>query len=660
MDHSQQNAPAAYLVIRQEGSWSDIFRLLPNQVLTIGRSSKCAIVVPDDRTSRRHAEVYFDQGSWMVRDLDSRNGTLLNEAPVHGAVGLKNGQVIQVASCRMSFADSLVGAFGEPGAGPLSDEGASEQATQEIDLPTVITHRTELEAWSTKLAFEIASQASWGEACETALGLILQTVGAQAGGILGIESFVESRLKSENKPSDLSNQRLTVLAARERSGKAYHRIGTFLWKNLASDRKSILARNVQNDPQMGDVQSSQTRVTSSVLCSPILNGDSLLGLVHVYTRDDEPMLTPKSLEVASAAAQMLGAAYQQFSRQRKIQRKLSASLKEVERLKEQLTDHQRDFEMIGDSPAMKRMQSQLERVAATQATVLLRGESGSGKELAAREIHRLSQRSSRAFIAINCGALTPSLLESELFGHEKGSFTGATERKLGKFELADGGTLMLDEVGEMSPEIQVKFLRILEGQPFERVGGSKPISVDVRVISATNRDLEDAVQQGRFRSDLYFRLRVVEIAVPSLRDRSEDVLLLANHFLSSFRLRSGHGPVAFSREAESAILTYSWPGNIRELRNSVERAHVLASGELAELDDLALSNLKVPGLKVSVEQPATVGYRERSLDEVEREHILATLERTEGQKSRAAAILGIERSTLDRKLKRFEEEASNR
>jgi Nif-specific regulatory protein len=242
-------------------------------------------------------------------------------------------------------------------------------------------------------------------------------------------------------------------------------------------------------------------------------------------------------------------------------------------------------------------------------------------------------------------------LESELFGHEKGSFTGATERKAGKFELADGGTLLLDEVGEMPPEIQVKFLRALEGQTFERVGGSKPIQVDVRVVAATNRDLEQAVKAGTFRSDLYYRLRVVEILLPSLRDRPEDILPLAEHFLQTFRQRSGHGPTGFSPAAQQAILRHRWPGNVRELRNSVERAVVLANGPLAEPEDLALSQLEVE----EPSKPIATGYREQSLEEVEQQHIIETLKYTQGQKSRAASILGIERSTLDRKLKKIEE-----
>ncbi len=636
MSSLQQTAPTAYLIIRQGGRWSDVFRLQPGQSLVIGRSSSNAIVVPDDRSSRQHAEVFFEDGAWKVRDLGSRNGTLVNGNQLTDTHRLSNGQVIQVASCRVSFVDSIAAAFSGLGpSSPLSDDGGSNQQTVELDAPPSIIHRTQLDSRSTELAFDIAKQTSWEAACEIALASVLRLLPALAGGVLGI---------------DENDHRMSILAAQERSGKAYHRVSDFLAKSVLADGQAVLARNIMNDPSIGDIQSSQASSTISVLCSPIHDGTRIIGLLHIYTRDDEPMLTPKSLELALSTSQLLGIAYEQLGREKLIQNKLAATQKQVKQLKQQLDEHQSQFQMIGQSPALARLQSQLQRVAITQANILLRGESGVGKELAARQIHALSKRADGPFVAINCGALTPSLLESELFGHEKGSFTGATERKSGKFEIADGGTLMLDEVGEMPPEIQVKFLRVLEGQPFERVGGSKPIQVNVRVVAATNRDLELAVKEGSFRSDLYFRLRVVELSLPSLRERPEDIMLLAEHFPQFFRQRSGHGPTGFTPKAQQAILQYRWPGNIRELRNSVERASVLANGALAEPEDLALSLLDF-----SHEYPrSAAGYQEKSLEDVEQQHILDTLEFTKGQKSRAASILGIERSTLDRKLKKIE------
>ena len=354
-----------------------------------------------------------------------------------------------------------------------------------------------------------------------------------------------------------------------------------------------------------------------------------------------------------AIAEVLSVSISNLFRQQSLETKLKSTSSRLEQLEQQLGHG----DWIGDSNAMNLLREQVRRVAPTQATVLIRGESGTGKELVTRAIHENSPRCNGPFITINCAALSPTLLESELFGHEKGAFTGATDRKIGKFELADGGTMLLDELGEMSMEIQAKFLRVLEGHPFERLGSNKPIRTNVRIVAATNRDLEHAVQEGRFRSDLYFRLRVIELKIPPLRERVGDVLPLAEFFLKQFRNNSGHGPTRFSDRAQAAMLAYHWPGNVRELKNCVERAHVLAIGDVAEPEDLALSHLQVPGIE-SRTQAASAGpetYKERTLDEVELEHIAQTLRYTQGQKNRAASILGIERSTLDRKLKRLQD-----
>jgi Nif-specific regulatory protein len=303
---------------------------------------------------------------------------------------------------------------------------------------------------------------------------------------------------------------------------------------------------------------------------------------------------------------------------------------------------------------MYRVHEEIARAAPSNATVLIRGESGVGKELVARSVHFSSPRKNGPFVCLNCAALTESLLESELFGHEKGAFTGATDRKIGKFEAADKGTLMLDEIGEMSLSIQAKFLRVLEGHPFERVGGSKAIKTDVRVIAATNRDLEEDVRKGAFRKDLFFRLHVIQIEVPALRYRPEDVMTLADFFLNKFNAETGRRITGFTPQARSQLQRYRWPGNVRELKNVIERAVVLARESEIQLDDLLLTNLTTAtesrfdfGTLVSQYVPA-------SLEEVEKQHIEATLIATEWNKSKTSQILGIERSTLDRKIKRYD------
>jgi Nif-specific regulatory protein len=315
-----------------------------------------------------------------------------------------------------------------------------------------------------------------------------------------------------------------------------------------------------------------------------------------------------------------------------------------ERLRENLRV---ETELVGQSQAIESIKQQIARVAPTNATALVRGESGVGKELVARAIHMNSPRRNGPLVCLNCAALTETLLESELFGHEKGSFTGATEQKIGKFEAAHRGTIFLDEIGEMKPGTQAKLLRVLEGQPFERVGGGKSIQVDVRVVAATNVELEAAVQEGRFRRDLYFRLQVVEIIVSPLRHRKEDIPVLADYFLSRLAQEVGRRLRGFSDSALQKLMRYDWPGNVRELRNMIERAVVLGTGDEVTEKDIQLSSLAAPTSVLSGE------YRPITLDDMEREHIAATLAHTEWNKSQTATILGIERSTLDRKIQRY-------
>jgi len=310
-------------------------------------------------------------------------------------------------------------------------------------------------------------------------------------------------------------------------------------------------------------------------------------------------------------------------------------------------------EIIGDSPVMRQVTEEIRRAASSNATVLVRGESGVGKELVARAVHYSSARCDNVFVCLNCAALAEDLLASELFGHEKGAFTGATDRKIGKFEAAHKGTLMLDEIGEMSQGIQAKFLRVLEGHPFERVGGNTPVKVDVRVIAATNRDLEKDVAEKLFRRDLYFRLRVLEIIVPALRKRPEDVAVLADYFLQKFNDETGRKIRGYTQAAKEKLLHYLWPGNVRELKNVIERAVVLCRSREIGPDDLLMTKLATAG---DTEAPQVLHekFAPTSLEDIERDHILATLQHTGWNKSKTAGILGIERSTLDRKIRRYD------
>ena len=306
--------------------------------------------------------------------------------------------------------------------------------------------------------------------------------------------------------------------------------------------------------------------------------------------------------------------------------------------------------MVGSSRAMREVYEQIERVAASRATVLVRGESGTGKELAARAIHFGSPRKDKPFIKVNCAALSAGLLESELFGHEKGAFTGAHDAKAGRFELADEGTLLLDEISEISLELQPKLLRALQEREFERVGGTRSIRVDTRIVSTSNRDLEAAVNDGAFREDLFFRLNVIAIRIPPLRERKDDIPPLLDHFLQRFAQENGRNLRGYSDSAREMLMDYDWPGNVRELQNAVERAVVLATGPVLDTAHFALSSsaLRPNGTEgfVSVPFGATVAQMEKEL-------ILKTLERCNQNRTNAAKVLGISVRTLRNKLNEY-------
>jgi len=298
--------------------------------------------------------------------------------------------------------------------------------------------------------------------------------------------------------------------------------------------------------------------------------------------------------------------------------------------------------IVGNSPSMQKVMELAEHVAKTDATVLIRGESGTGKELIARAIHANSQRRYAPIIAVNCGGLPETLLESELFGHEKGAFTGAQYRRKGRLEMVDGGTLFLDEVGSISVKTQIDLLRVLETKEFHRIGGTKPVTVDFRVICATNEDLEEAVESGRFREDFYYRINVFTIEVPPLRARRSDIPLLAEHLLHRFARQMNTRVRAISPEAMAMLEAYDWPGNVRELSNAIERAMVVGKGDAISPEDLPLGG--------RVRSP---GNAPDSLADVEKMHIAAVLDRTAWNITRAAELLGVDRTTVYNKIKKY-------
>ena len=670
----------SYLVIREGSKWTDVFRLVEGESVTIGRAPTNAIVVKDERCSRNHAEIFQVQQQWVLRDLDSRNGTQVDGGAITADYHLEPGDIIRIGNSHLAFVDNLSHAFPDPtsvlrtsrpvdeGSDILPAGDEDDESVFEPVEPTQITHRRGqsrfLEATTDddqpatpkvgraatklcRLAFELAKTTDVISLSNTALGALFESTQIDAGGLL---------LRGRDNQGGRTLETLEVIASRSESAHRYHRVSQFLASTVMRDGQGVLARNVMDDSQLGARDSSGDILATSVICAPIRQSGNVLGILHLYSTDAARPLDPDDLEFSLAVADTVSMTLQNLDRRQELAENLNLVRDENVQLREQLGVQS---EIVGGSEAMHRVAQQIARAAPSRATVLIRGESGVGKELVARAVHYSSPRKKGPFVCLNCAALSETLLESELFGHEKGAFTGATHRKVGKFESANKGTLMLDEIGEMSPTIQAKFLRVLEGHPFERVGGSEAIKADVRVIAATNRDLEKEVSEGRFRRDLYFRLHVLEIIVPALRKRPSDIPELAKYFLHRYNTETGRKIRDFTPRAMEELQQYRWPGNVREMKNVIERAVVLARGEFIDHDDLVLSTLKTAGDTETgssgiLSNVPVDSFVPCSLAEMEQQHILATLESTGWNKSKAASILGIERSTLDRKIQRYE------
>jgi Nif-specific regulatory protein len=584
----------AYLVIREGSKWTDVFRLMPGQAVTVGRAPTNQIVLKDERCSRCHAEVFMSQQQWILRDLESRNGTLVSGRPIRGDVVLNPGDIIRIGHSQMAFVHDLSKAFQDSNASRIvgDDETrvapdlSSDDSSVLVDPPTRITHRRvetrflapqdkEKEDETTipkvgraaamlcRLAFELAKAPDIPAIADVALSGMFEATQIDAGALL---------LLPRDWQGEPIGSALEVVASRTETELPYHRISHFLASTVLREGEAVLARNVMGDSTLASRDSKGEFHATSIMCAPVRNGSRVFGIVHLYSTNAVRVPEPDDLEFTLAVADTVAVAIQNLSRRQELVENLSQIRDENLQLRERLGVQS---EIVGSSPLMELVARDIARAAPSRATVLIRGESGVGKELVARAVHFSSPRRKGPFVCLNCAALTESLLESELFGHERGAFTGATERKIGKFEAADEGTLMLDEIGEMNPTTQAKFLRVLEGHPFERVGGSEAIKVDVRVIAATNRDLERDVSEGRFRRDLYFRLHVLEILVPALRKRPQDIPELAGYFLQKYNAETGRKIRGFTPRAVEQMVHYRWPGNVRELQNVIERAVVL-------------------------------------------------------------------------------------
>jgi len=408
---------------------------------------------------------------------------------------------------------------------------------------------------------------------------------------------------------------------------------------VAERGEPLLIPDVSKDPRwykkISETIGFQTR---SIACVPMKVDREIIGVVEIIDKEDGSPIQAEDMKILTVFAELASKAISNAQKIDQVRR-------ENRNLREELGNK---YQIIGESMRLKKVISDALKVANSKTSTLILGESGTGKELLARLIHQTGPRRDRPMIVINCAALPETLLEAELFGHEKGAFTGAINKKIGKFELADRGTLFLDEIGEMTPGMQAKLLRVLQEGLFYRVGGNTPISVDVRVISATNRDISREIVDGRFREDLYYRLNVVQIHMPPLREMKEDISRLAEHFLNIFKQERGLPHLTISQKAMDKMLEYDWPGNVRELGNALERAVVMGDGHEIVPEDLPIHSPKTsyPGMEVGV-------TLKEAVDKFKKEFVALNLSHTGGNRTKASEILDVQRTYLSRLIAKY-------
>ena len=541
------------------------FPLAQNEATSIGRESANLLCISDASVSRRHCLVNPEEGKWKLTDLESLNGSFVNGLPIKERY-LEHGDQVRIGDTHFLFL--IHEGENPPPATPvlLSDDALVTHSTIRMNsesslylhpdkvlesLPPTARLARHLNALL-KISTTINSVRGLEPLQQRLLELIFEVVPAERGAILLTgerpEEFTSifgvDKAAGENRPVQISR--------------------TIIFKVL-EEKTAILSNDIAESPDLSNAESVISAQIRSLLCVPLISFEKLLGVIYLDGSAASAKFDKDHMELMTAIAGIAAVALDNA-------RHVEWLEGENRRLQ---TAMEADYSMVGESPRMKQVYQFLAKVAPTDSTVLIRGESGTGKELAARAIHVHSNRSRMPFVAINCAALTETLLESELFGHEKGAFTGALNQKKGRLEVADGGTLFLDEIGELAPTMQAKLLRVLQEREFERVGGTRSIKVDVRVIAATNKDLEEAIKAGDFRQDLYYRLNVVSVVMPTLRERREDVTLLASYFAAKFSKKSKRQIMGISQAARACLVNYEWPGNVRELENAIERAVVL-------------------------------------------------------------------------------------
>ena len=566
------------------------------------------------------------EDSWRINDQKSLNSTYVNSRPIDHSV-LCCGDLIRVGEFMLVFSRDEAESHGLKPA-QLNDntrvrrifgDEKNRIAEDPIGADSTSGPIRKL-SFLYRLSREMYRAKDVESLCRYALRSSADVISASAGkvSIRGQAGRLRTFVSGEVQPS---HESANVLS------------------NWVIERDEALLIDVNENVSWSGPDDAVERGT--VIGVPIPGRKHARGAIEFFQAEGESSFDLADMEFVLSVAQQLGMAIEWLEQFRRIE---SAN----EQLRGQLKKS--TARLLGDCPAIRELRTQLAKVGATDVTTLILGESGTGKEVASNLVHELSTRSAGPFVAVNCAAFSESLLESELFGHEKGAFTGADSRRIGQFERASGGTIFLDEVGEMSLSCQSKLLRLLEGMPFQRLGGSESIQTDVRIVAATNRNLDEMVRQRLFREDLWYRLRVVELHMPPLRERSDDIISLARYFLEKLTVEMGVSHRQFSSASIDLMLKYNWPGNVRELRNAVERAIVLCADSEILPEDLGLRGTE--GLPDASEN-------QLSLAEVERQHIQKILQLTGGNKTKACEVLEIPRTSLYNKLKQHAEGTRN-
>ncbi len=615
------------------GPLKDSSFALPGGQVPIGRDPANLLAISDPSLSRRHCLLERDGEIFKIRDLESRNGTFVNgvaikESPVHDGDQIAIGDSVFVLLLKEDTNNA--------GPSPVEFEDSSAHATSQFrpqdvlylqpdrilrELPASSRLAQNLNALL-KISRVVHAIRDLQELQEQILTLIFEVVPAERGAIL----------------QDSQGDKFASVYARNRIASATQtvRVSRTIANQVVEQGNAILGSDIQGNEGFGAVESLVVSNVRSLLCVPLIVFTKVTGCLYLDTTNAATRFDDDNLQLVAAIANICAVA---LDNARNLQWLEQENLRLT-------TEINLEHNMVGDSPRIREIYSFLSRVAPSDATVLIRGESGTGKELAARALHRNSPRARKPFVAINSGAIPEGLIESELFGHEKGSFTGSVAQKKGALEMADGGVVFLDEVGELSPAVQVKLLRVLQEREFQRVGGNKLISVNIRLITATNKDLAKAVEDGEFRRDLYYRLDVVSLTMPPLRDRREDIPLLVEYFTSKFSKKAGGKIKRISPEAMARLVNYDWPGNVRELENAMERAVVLSGSEVIALEDLPDAILeKAP--PAGITNPR---YHDALVD-LKKQLIANALQEAKGSYTEAARVLGVHPNYLHRLIR---------